>query len=249
MADEISPTIEEAKPEVKPEVEEQMTEEAQLLETLRAASISKPEQLDGTIRNANKTFDMQSQRDQLANELNALREEVAKTSHPPAQEVYEDGQPVDLEGAMERMMDRRDKKKADAQAEIQGRQMQAWNTIQNDADFKLVEPIWNEKLKDPNFVYGVQSGQVDPVLEYHGIKSEYFKGLMQKAAGTIETLQGGGGPKVHIESGDARTPAMETDSDESESDKIIKEIGDRANSGKILSEDDELNLIRASLSK
>jgi hypothetical protein len=72
---------------------------------------------------------------------------------------------------------------------------------------------------------------------------------MQKAAGTIETLQGGGAPKVHIESGEARTPAMKDDGEESEQAKILRELRDKANSGKILSEDEELLAIQASLSK
>ncbi len=81
MADEISPTMDEkvvASPE--PEVKVELTEEQQLLETLKAASISKPEQLDGTIRNARKTFDMQSERDQLSNQLVDMEKRHGKTT-------------------------------------------------------------------------------------------------------------------------------------------------------------------------
>ena len=253
MADEISPTIEEAAPEVKPEpvVNEQMTEEAQLLEKLRAAGMNTPEQVEGAIRNANKTFEMQSERDQLANQLKGMEQRLAAAEQKPQvqNEYSEEPVAVDLDTALERALNKRDQKQQAAQAAIQQQQMKAWNTIQSDEDFKLVEAIWNEKLKDPNFVYGVQSGQVDPVLEYHGIKSKYFKGLMKSAVGTIETLQGGGAPQVHVESGEARTPAMEVEGDESEQAKIIKELSDKANSGKILSEDEEMRLIGASLSK
>jgi len=255
MAEEISPTIEEAAPAVKPEpvVNEQMTEEAQLLESLRAAGMNTPEQVDGAIRNAKQNFALQSERDQLANQLQGMESRIAAAEQKPVQQPQNDyeSEPVavDLDTALERALDKRDKKTAAVQANIQKHQMTAWNTIQSDGDFKLVEAIWNEKLKDPNFVYGIQSGQVNPILEYHEVKSAYFKGLMKQAVGTIETLQGGGAPQVHVESGEARTPAMEVEGDESEQAKIIKELGDKANSGKILSEDDELRLIQASLSK
>jgi hypothetical protein len=250
--DEISPTIEAAKePEVakEPETEEQMSEEAQLLETLRAASISKPEQLDGAIRNASRTFEMQSERDKLANELSSIRQQMAAAETKPSQETDDYGQPVDLHGEIRKALRAEREEERKQQALVQERQMKSWNTIQSDADFKLVEPIWSEKLKDPNFVYGVQTGQIDPVMEYHSIKSEYFKGLMKSAVGTIETLQKGGAPQVHVESGEARTPAMETEGEESEHEKTIKDLQEKADSGGILSEDDELRLIQASLSK
>jgi hypothetical protein len=253
MADEIlSPTIEEAAPKVEPEpvVNEQMTEEAQLLEKLKAAGMNTPEKVDGAIRNATKTFEMQSERDQLANQLREMQNQISEAQKPrQPQNEYDEPVAVDLQSEIRKAIKEDREETSRQQAAIQQQQMKAWNTIQTDADFKLVEELWSEKTKDPNFIYGVQSGQVDPVLEYHSVKSEYFKGLMQKAAGTIETLQGGGAPKVHIESGEARTPAMKDDGEESEQAKILRELRDKANSGKILSEDEELLAIQASLSK
>ena len=167
MAEAISPTMEEAEVKVtetpKEEVNEQMSEETQLLETLKAASISKAEQLDGTIRNARRTFDMQSERDQLANQLSKMELRLAeaekKSAQPQDTEDY--GQPVDLDSAISkgvsRVLDQRDR----MAAENQKRMMQSWATISQDEDYHLVERIWNEKLKDPNFVYAVQSGQTD----------------------------------------------------------------------------------------
>jgi len=247
--EEIKPTIEEPKVETQVETpEENLSEEAQLLAALKEAGMTKPEQVDGAIRNANKTFQMQSERDQLANQLKDMEKRMAEMETKPT-DTGEYGEAVDLQGEIRKAFKAERAEERRQNALVQEQQMKSWNTIQSDADFKLIESIWNEKLKDPNFIYGVQSGQVDPVMEYHSVKSEYFKGLMKSAVGTIETLQGGGAPKVHVESGDARTPAMEPDGDESEQAKIIKELGDKADSGKILSEDDELRLIQASLSK
>jgi uncharacterized coiled-coil DUF342 family protein len=94
MADEIlSPTIEEAAPKVEPEpvVNEQMTEEAQLLEKLKAAGMNTPEKVDGAIRNATKTFEMQSERDQLANQLREMQAQISEAQKPRQPQNEYDG--------------------------------------------------------------------------------------------------------------------------------------------------------------
>ena len=202
MADEISPTMEEdVVADPKPEVKEEMSEEAQLLATLKEASISKAEQLDGTIRNARKTFDMQSERDRLANQLSAMEQRlIAAESNKPAPDTEDYGQPVDLDAAISKgvskVLDQRDK----MAAENQRKMMQSWATISQDEDYHLVEKIWNEKLKDPNFVYSVQSGQTDPVSEYGSVLRSYYKGIAKSAVQTIETLTKGVTPQMHVES-------------------------------------------------
>jgi hypothetical protein len=247
MADEISPTMDEKEETPEPEVKEEMTEEQQLLETLRAASISKTEQLDGTIRNARKTFDMQSERDQLANQLTDMEKRLAAAEKPPS-EVEDYGQPVDLDLAIAKgvgkVLDQRDK----AAAENQRQMMKSWAVITQDEDFHLVEPIWNEKLKDPNFVYQVQSGQVNPVMEYQNVLRNYYKGIAKSAVNTIETLTKGVTPQTHIESGDARMPNVPVDTEINDNKKRINELKEKADSGGLLSEDEEIEALRAVLS-
>ena len=254
MAEAISPTMEEAEVKVaetpKEEVNEQMSEETQLLETLKAASISKAEQLDGTIRNARRTFDMQSERDQLANQLSKMELRLAeaekKSAQPQDTEDY--GQPVDLDSAIakgvSRVLDQRDR----MAAENQKKMMQSWATISQDEDYHLVERIWNEKLKDPNFVYAVQSGQTDPVSEYGSVLRSYYKGIAKSAVKTIETLTKGVTPQMHVESGEARAPGIQVDQEISDNEKYIKQLKEKADSGGLLSEDEELAAIRAVLS-
>jgi len=248
MADE-SPTMEEKapEPEVK-EVAEEMTEEQQLLETLKQASISKTEQLDGTIRNARKTFDMQSERDQLANQLTDMERRLAAAeTKTPTPDTEDYGQPVDLDAAIakgvSKVLDQRDK----AAAENQQRMMQSWAVITQDEDFHLVEKIWSEKLKDPNFVYQVQSGQVNPVMEYQNVLRGYYKGIAKSAVDTIETLTKGVTPSTHVESGDARMPNVSVE-EISDNKKRINELKEKADSGSLLSEDEEIEAIRAVLS-
>lgn len=250
---EVSPTMDEEVREVKetPEVNEQMSEETQLLESLKAASISNQEQLDGTIRNAQRTFEMQSERDRLANQLSAMEKRMTAAEKQPVvpDDIAEDYRPVDLDSAISsgvnKALDQRDKMAAERQQQMMG----AWNTIAQDEDYKLVENIWNEKLKDPTFVYGVQSGQINPVQEYHQTLRQFYKGIAAKSLKTIETLQKGVMPNVHVESGDARVPGVEIEGEESEQEKTINQLRDKADSGNYLSEDEEMRLIQASLSK
>jgi len=250
MADEISPTMEEdVVADPKPEVKEEMSEEAQLLATLKQASISKAEQLDGTIRNARKTFDMQSERDRLANQLSAMEQRLAAAeskTHAPDTEDY--GQPVDLDAAISKgvskVLDQRDR----MAAENQKRMMQSWATISQDEDYHLVEKIWNEKLKDPNFVYSVQSGQTDPVSEYGSMLRSYYKGIAKSAVQTIETLTKGVTPQMHVESGEARMPNVPVDQEMTENQKTINQLKEKADTGGLLSEDEEIAAIRAVLS-
>jgi hypothetical protein len=252
MTDEITPTIEEEAAVETPVVNEQMSEEAQLLERLKAAGMTKPEQVDGAIRNAQRTYDLQSERDQLANQLRTQEQRMAdleKKFSEPSTETDDYGQPVDLDGAIakgvNRVLDERDKRAF----QNQERMMSTWNTISKHKDFKLVEEVWNEKMKDPNFVYGVQSGRVNPVEVFQDVVIDFHKGLALRAANTIETLTKGVPPAIHVEGGDARTPDMPPPTDESEHTKTITTITERADSGKLLSEEDELALIQASLSK
>jgi hypothetical protein len=249
MADEVSPTMEEVVAEPKEVVKEEMTEEQQLLETLKAASISKPEQLDGTIRNARKTFDMQSERDQLSNQLVDMEKRLAAAeTKTPAPDAEEYGQPLDLDTAIakgvSKVLDQRDA----AAAQNQKQMMMSWAVITQDEDFHLVEPIWNEKLKDPNFVYKVQSGQVNPVMEYQNVLRGYYKGIAKSAVSTIETLTKGVVPQTHIESGDARVPNVPVDQEIGENTKQLNKLKEKAETGNLLSEDDEIAAIRAVLS-
>jgi hypothetical protein len=249
MAEEISPTMEEDPKVEAPIVEEPVSEEAQLLQTLRDASISKPEQLDGTIRNARKNYDLQSERDQMANRLVDVEKRLADSEKRPDTTDTDDyGQPVDLDGAIAKGVSKALDKRDQAAAANQQRMMQSWATISQDEDFKLVEKIWNEKLKDPNFVYGVQSGQIDPVTEYGQVLRNFYKGIAKTSLETIETLTKGGTPQMHVESGDARAPGVQVESEDSNSKKFIKQMQERADKGDQLSEDDELAALRAVLS-
>jgi hypothetical protein len=244
MADELSPTMDEGAVEEKQP--EQMDENSQLLELLKSAGMTKPEQVEGTIRNAKRTFEMQSERDRIANELAELKRAFSEQKSKPSDQVDDYGQPVDLAGEMNRILDARERAKEQAMLQQQQRMMEAWNTITSDEDYHLVKGVWEEKLRDPNFVMGIQMGQKNPMQEYQNTLRTFYKGIVQKSGETIERLQkGGGAPPVHVESGEARTPQMpSTDEEISQSRELIDNLTENANKGKVLTEEDELAAIR-----
>jgi hypothetical protein len=251
MADELSPTMEEGTEQTPtPEVNEQLSEEAELLERLKAAGMTKPEQVDGAIRNAQRTYAAQSERDRLANQLEAMEKKLAEMETKPSVPSDEDfGQPVDLQAEIRKGFRAERQAEQKAQLEAQQQMMAAYNTITTDEDYHLVKEVWEEKLKDPNFVFQIQMGQKNPMMEYQNTLRTFYKGIAQKSVETIERLSKGTAPTPHVEDGQARTPDMPSGAESSNQENTINTLTERADSGKILSEDEELALIQASLSK
>lgn len=244
MTDEISPTMEEpAEVVVKEEVTENQSEENELLAMLKSASLDDPAKLDGTIRNASRTFEMQSERDQLAHQL----AEMEKRMNKPVQQIDEEsyGQPVDLDAKLNQILDARDQKKSQAQFAQQKAMMDSYNMITGDKDYQHVKGVWEQKLQDPNFVFQIQMGQKNPMQEYQETLRDFYKGMMKRSAETIETLQKGATPVVHVESGEARASGVLTEEEKSESEELITNLTKEADTGHVLSEEQELAAIQA----
>jgi len=192
MAEE-KPNIEE--PKVEEPKEQPQDETETFLSELEKAGVENAEQLRGRLQNAQDFAFMQSERDRMAQELQGLREEMQRLKVAPKTESYDDdyssGQPIDLESSIEKVLTRVEQKKLKQQQEAMKQQYATWNEIQSDKDYKLVENIWNEKLKDPNLVYQFQMGLKNPAREYQEVVRDYYKTLLQKSAEAIKKLRGG----------------------------------------------------------
>jgi len=213
MPDEqIAPVIVEPKAEPQP-IEDAQTEEqiASLMDTLKASSVTTTEQLQGKL-------DASNQAGNLANMVGNLRSEIAElkeTKAAPAPAVQPDfsldnmdnlgeGQTVDLEGMMTNVIRKEDARKEKVAVQRQQQAVASWNTIQTDEDYGLVKAVWEDKLKDPNFVMKIQTGTVDPIQAYQETVRGYYKGMMKQSLSTIEQLQKSGGkiPPPHVEGGE-----------------------------------------------
>jgi len=119
-----------------------------------------------------------------------------------------------------------------------------WNAIQTDPDYGSVKNIWEEKTKDPNFQYQLQSGLVNPLKEFNDTVREYHKGMLKRALNTINQLQGKGPISApHIEGGERVPQNLVTETaPPSDVEKIMKEKREKASKA-MLSEEDELSLV------
>jgi hypothetical protein len=242
-----SPFIEEGTTET--ESEQQAPDTDGLLAELKNAGVSNTEELQNKLKASaeigNMAYKLGEERRTNAELLKRME---ALETKPVAEDVSTDyGQPVDLQGeigkGVNKALDARDQKAAQAQQA----QMMAWNTIQNDEDFHLIQPIWEEKLKDQNFVFGIQSGKINPIAEYQNTLRNYYKGMMQKSAETIEKMQGGKVKTPIVEQGSSVSSGIEEDVD-GES-KVMLSLKTKIDSGGNLSEAEELAALQASFSK
>ena len=160
---------------------------------------------------------------------------------------YNEGQTIDIEAAMEKSATKAVRavleQEKEQQRQLQEANLQRWNFIQSDPDYGLVKEVWEEKLKDPNFVYKVQSGVVDPVNEYNSTVRQYMKTLLKQSHDTITTMRGGPATPPHVETGE-RTSAnvvSETPSD-ADAEKLAA-LKARTEKGEVLSYEEELGII------
>lgn len=223
-----------------------------LVSKLEKAGITKPEQLDGKLQAA-------SERGHLANLLGARNQEIAEmkrmlmemqaAQQKPHKSNYGDepeAGAIDIGDLIEKKVSgviQREKQQA---LEQQQRAWAAWSEIQQDDDYHLVADKWTAKMSDPNFAIALQTGTVNPVKEYQKMLREHYKGAVRLAAETIKSLtQGVKPPNVHVE-GTGRVSADKT-REVPETQKTTNQLRDKVNTGKLLSEDEELAALQAVL--
>lgn len=180
-----------------------------------------------------------------------LEEQISRLSNQPAARVSEDPfaestrGPIDIEAALERSVEKVLTKRELKAQQFQQANIEAWNQIQQDEDYHLVRPIWEEKLKDPNFVFKIQSGMVNPVNAYTEEVRKFYKEIVKKAAGTIKTLRGATPGSIvlpYTESGERTSANLVSETlDGSKKglekyQKIVKEKG-------VLSDDEQLAVL------
>lgn len=170
-----------------------------------------------------------------------------ETARPVPKQDYMDygeGQTIDIESAIERSVSKVINREKEQARKLQEENLKKWNFIQRDTNYNLVKDVWNAKLQDPNFVYQVQSGLVDPVQEYNNTVIGYMKTLLKQSHDTIKTMRGGPKEAPHMETGEqtpsnlvSETPGI------SEHEKRRKDLREKASKGQLLEEDEQLALI------
>ena len=238
-------SVEEPKVEEKPAIDVDS-----LVSELEKAGITNTDELSGKLRASQETGRLAQllgdERKRTADYEARLRELENKPA-PKQQDFmdYGEGQTIDIESAIERSVSKVINREKEAQRIAQEQNLKKWNFIQSDKDYNIVKDVWENKLKDPNFVYQVQSGAIDPVQNYNETKIDYYKTLLQKSHETLKTLHGKG--KVappHLESGD-RTSANIVSEQPSmtEGDRKLNDLRAKVDKGYIPTEEEQLDLI------
>ena len=236
MADEVKATVTEAKEE--PKIDKDIDG---LIAELEKAQVTKVEDLQGKLKASKEAGQLANILGQVRSENQELKELIKSLKTKKDDDVdYGQGQPVDIEELVSRSVEKVLTKKEKAQLENQQRFLETWNTIQSDENYHLVGEVWESKLKDPNFNYQLQSGQVDPVKAYNKIVVDYYKGMAKRSADLIKNLK----------TGTFRAPHMETEGavEKSkpplpESKEKIQKLQEKVNKGYIPNDDELISLM------
>lgn len=243
------PTIPEGEPtEVVTELV--ATDVEALVAELEKAGVTNTEQLQGKLAASRETGNMANQLGETRRELSELKTLLTPSQPKPNADYESLNEEVDLGAVVRREIkaDRAEQMKAQAEAQ---KQVQAvWSEIQSDEDYPLVKEIWEGKLQDPNFVFQIQQGQVNPSRAYTDIVRGYYKGIAKRSVDTIKQLQGGAIIEPpHVEGGETQTITIPGAGDEPKSKETLAKLGEKLDKGGLLTEQDELAAIEAALTQ
>jgi len=246
MAEE-SPFIEEVPKE--PEAEAQVDVDA-LLGQLEKFNVTDAKKLEGKLRNASDYSKIQSERDQLANELAAMRAEITdfkRSAQKPREESFDsmDSGPIDIErlaaNAARTALREEMKANQEAQAKHQQWMNSTWKKISGHPKYNLVKEDFEDALRDPATVMEIQTGQRDPVQMYYDMLVGKYEGVTKQTVAAFKQLRGTGTVSPpHVESS-ARAPHMK--SELTQKDKKINELREKGRKRNLTSgdEDDFIN--------
>lgn len=249
-----SPTLTEAKP-TEAEQQKKVSEDEikAYLEELKRAGISSPSQLKGIATNAREfgtVSNLLGQERTRTQELERRIQELEARGSRPNQgqsydlSSYDSQQPIDLEKMIGTILERHDATKERKALERQRAAMEAYTEITGDKDYDLVRAVWEEKLKDPAFVYGINTGTVNVQRAYQETVREFYKGSLTKSREIIEQLMGKSQVKPpHVEG--AQVPPSRDKAQLPVNEQLLNKIKDKAEKGGTLSTDEELAALQA----
>lgn len=185
--------------------------------------------------------------------LTAQMQELSqRQASQPREDIFGEpqGQPIDIEEVVGKAYRKERAREMAQMQQMQQATFEAWNRINMDEDMALVQPIWEQKLKDPTFTFKLQSGQIDPLTEYNKTVRQYYKEMMKKSVDTIKQLRGGQPPGAppFMESGERTSANLVSEGKRSsEAQEKLRRAQEQVNKKGLLSEEEELDVIDALL--
>lgn len=239
------PTLEEPAPkEESKEVDVQS-----LIAQLEKAGITNAEELDGKLRAGSEVGRMAQLLGDERKRSQELTEQLAsvRTKPQPQQDYmdYSEGQTINIEDAIERSVTKVFTKQQEAQRKAQEAQLQMYNKVTGHPNYAFVKDEIEVKLKDPNYVYKINAGLINPLEDFYDTVIKKQQELMKASHETITQLAGGGKVQPpHVETG-GRTPSnlvSETPSG-TEGEKRLAELKAKTDKGKPLTHEEELQMM------
>jgi len=220
-----------------------------LIAELERAGVTTTDELSGKLRASQETGrlaqllgDERKARSMLEQRLQELEQKPAQRQQDYMDD-YQTGQPIDIEAAIERSVSKVFTKQAEQQRKFQEENLKKWNAIVSDEDYALIKDVWDEKLKDPNFVYKVQNGVADPIQEYNSLVRQYYKSLLKKSHETITTMRGGPKEPPHMETGERTSANLVSESPAaSEAEQKRKALQEKVDKGYLPTDEELLDL-------
>jgi len=230
----------EVEPKVEPKTEPKTSEDIEgILALLDNAGIKTKEDVQGKI-------DASKQAGQLANILGTVRAEkqqleeliaeMRKTPKPSGDPDYAEDRPIDIEAAVKRSVKAVLDQEKQANAEQQQRVLQQYNKITTDKHYNLVKEVWEEKMKNPNFVVG----NADLTEEYKNTVIDFYMGVSKKAGDVIRGMKPGTIKPPHVE-GEGAIPGPEVDLPEAQ--EKMKKLQGKVNKGYKPSDDEMIDIL------
>ncbi len=202
------PVAEEPTPTAEAEPKENVDD---LIAELEKVGIENPQQLQNKLEasaQVGKAFQMLGDERKTVAELQAKIDKLMSQPQPTDETYYPEGKPVNIQDEVRQGIRQELAEQQKKMKQAQDASIQAYNAITTDKNFHLVKDIWDEKVKNPAYVAQVQSGQVNPVLDYQQTVVDYFQIVAKRSLDTIKDMQGGVTPPVpHTETGETRSPA------------------------------------------
>ena len=180
-----------------------------------------------------------------------LEERLDSLSSRPQARIQEDPfaaseqRPIDIEEVVAKSVEKVFTDREVKAQKIQQANLAAWNQIQQDEDYPLVQTVWENKLKDPNFVFKIQSGMIDPTNAYGETVRQYYKTMMKKSVETIKTLRGGSPPITppYVESGERIPTNLVSETPSGDTKKILDKARQKVKEKGFLNDEEQLDVI------
>ena len=225
MAEE-TPVMEE--PIEEPTVPEVSAEDqaAAILKELAGLNIDSVEKVKNMATASSETGRLAQMLGEVRQQNQTLQQQIEQlTSNSASQQQYEYGETPDIAKIMRNeIRNFYSNEVIKPQVEQTNRVYGELSQIQNDDDYALVAPIWDQHWNSPQTQHRIMSGQSTPSSEYNKVVKTYYRSALKKTHGALKGVMETKAKPPHIEVGDQTHFDMPTTA-RIQSDEVKKIVG------------------------